>query len=393
MSFKTIPLQIVLKNISSSDTLAVTERLHELLGQNLAEEVRKLTVRPKIEASELYRASLAQLAQCVAQYHSQWHIWDTAAVKAWLPDVVKACHWKLSLPFWDDAEASKNGVFLAQNLQFYLAKHPTNLPKLRRDRLLNYLDKVEKENVSARALKVALPILRKLPNKTLFFQLTPDQKIVIQAGLIARYLYEQTAFYVYLYLDENEGAFLDEAWGYVERYVCRCLRKSSIPDYEQVAQDVVQDCIIIFLQKKKEYQGGTFFINKRIRAYLIDLIRSYKLIAAQFKKNNKQLYLDENLEELLLDPLDIDGNLFMDSSPETDMLNQIVQNCLNEIGQRCKDYLKLHYLSDYTEPLPYHEMAEDLNTPLRTIERWMPRCKDDWQMCIINKTTAQGLRI
>lgn len=395
MTFKAISLQLVLKNTSPRNTLGITEKLHALFGQNLAEEVRRFAAKSKVEASELYTTSLAQLTQFVSQSYAQWTTWDTTTVKTWLPDVVKACHWKLSLRHWDDVEASVNGAFLAQNLQFYLAKHPKSLSKLRRDRLLNYLDKVETENVAARALKVALPILRKLPSKTLFFQLTPDQKIVLQTGFIARYLYEQTAFYIYLYLDENEGAFLNEAWAYVERYVCRCLRDSSIPEYDQVAKDVVQDCMTIFLEKKKKLanQRHLFVIDKRIRAYLIDLIRSYKLIAAQFKKNNNQLYLDEDLEELLLDPLDIDGNLFTDSAPEIDLLKQIVQNCLNEIGGRCKEFLKAHYLSDFTEPLPYYEMAEDLKTPLRTIERWMPRCKDDWQTCIIKKTTAQGLRI
>jgi DNA-directed RNA polymerase specialized sigma24 family protein len=270
-----------------------------------------------------------------------------------------------------------------------LEKYNEDATPTRRKRLIGYLSEKDKNIIVARTLRAIIPFLT---NKTKFnfFQLTPSYQLTLQEGLVGKYLYEQTALYVYMFIDQREGGFLEDAWNYVRRHVQGRLRKSSIPDYEQVAQDVVQDAMNLFLKKRNEYakRPEGFFIDQRIESYFVGLIRSYKLITACFRKNRKTVYFGEEIEEKLLGT----DNAHGDSLNESETLSRIVRSCVNDQKEKCRALLLTRYWSAFSQPLSYREIVSEADVALRTIERQMPGCEAALRACIVYKTSMQGLR-
>jgi len=383
-------LKNLLSQISPQDTAALKKEVRNLFGQVIEDEINKIKPKSWLSVPELFDTALAELTQIIEINRPAWFALETDILIAQtIPSLVKACQWKLYLPTYSSEESRKKGAFLATNLLFHLEKYNEDATPTRRKRLIGYLSEKDKNIIVARTLRAIIPFLT---NKTKFnfFQLTPSYQLTLQEGLVGKYLYEQTALYVYMFIDQREGGFLEDAWNYVRRHVQGRLRKSSIPDYEQVAQDVVQDAMNLFLKKRNEYakRPEGFFIDQRIESYFVGLIRSYKLITACFRKNRKTVYFGEEIEEKLLGT----DNAHGDSLNESETLSRIVRSCVNDQIEKCRALLLTRYWSAFSQPLSYREIVSEADVALRTIERQMPGCEADLRACIVYKTSMQGLR-
>jgi RNA polymerase sigma factor (sigma-70 family) len=274
-------------------------------------------------------------------------------------------------------------------LLFYVENHPPAHQK----KLVTKLDKNDKEAIVMRVLRAVIPFLKTHTNLT-FFQFIPSHGITLQKSLVSDYLSEQIPLYVYMFIDESEGDFLKETQSYLKRYVQNRLKKSSIPSHEDMAKDVVQDAMKIFIEKRSYYcqHPDEFYVDKRFKPYFIDLMRRYKLLNTYFKKHNKTDFIDEEIENMLLSS-DLNGNEYGGLIQENEEISLIVKSCFNTLEEQCRELLKARYLLDFSQALSHHDMESRTGVPLRTIDRRMPKCEEILRNCIVNKASQQGLRL
>lgn len=360
-----------------------------LFEQKIKKEIRSINQKPTLSPQSIVEVTKKELTHILDLNRAEWGVWNEETVNGIIPGLVRACRWVLCLSLWTPQEAVSEGAFMSNATRFYLDRYRTDTPQNRRKKLSVYLSDADKAAIVERTLRALVPSLKAKPRET-FFQLTPDYQITFQEGLISAFLYEQTAFYVYLCLNPEEAGFLEQMRRSVQRYVVRKLKESSVPEYEQAAQDIVQDVMELFLKKRIDFvkKRSDFYIDKRIEWFVIDLIRSHKLITAYFRKNNRLDYIDEEFERKLIDPESEEE----EALNEKETIRRIVRSCLEKIGERCKTFLQTHYWTDFTQPLAYQEMVDEVNIPLRTLERWMPQCKEKLRVCLLGNFGNQGLR-
>lgn len=382
-------LEVLLGKIPQKNNIALNNAVADLFKENIEEKIRNMSLSSVVSHQNLLHTTLTELTNILDINRSQWPKWYESTINEWIGDLVMAAQWKLHLPTWNTEECRENSFFLTYSLLFYIE----NQPPIHQKRMIENLNKSNKEAIARRILRAVLPFLKTKTHFT-FFQLIPSHGITLQKSLINDYLSEQIPLYVYMFIDEGEGNFLKEIQISLKRYVQNRLKNSDIPSPEDMAKDVVQDAMKIFVERRRYYQQhpDEFYVDKRLKSYFIDLMRSYKLLITYFKKHNKTDFIDEEIEDRILSN-NTNENEYGGLNHENEEISIIVKGCFNTLEEQCRELLKTRYLLDFSQVLSHQDIESRTGVPLRTIERRMPKCEEILRTCIIDKASQQGLRL
>ncbi|WP_298361296.1 sigma-70 family RNA polymerase sigma factor [Runella sp.] len=382
-------LEVLLGKIPQKNNAALKNAVADLFKENIGEKIRKTSLPAAVSHQDLFQATLTELTNIIDSNRTQWPKWYESTINEWMGGLVMACRWKLHLLTWNTEESRENSFFLTHGLLFYIE----NQPPTHQRKLVEKLDKSNKEAIAMRVLRAMLPFLKTHTNLT-FFQLIPSHGITLQKSLVNDYLSEQIPLYVYMFIDDCEGNFLKEIQSYLKHYVQKGLKNSFIPSYEEMAKDVVQDAIKIFIEKRSYYRQhpDEFYVDKRLGFYFIDLMRRYKLLSTYFKKHNKTDFIDEKMEDEILSN-NINDNEYGGLSHENEEISIIVKGCFNTLEEKCQELLKTRYLLDFSQALSHQDIKSRTGVSVRTIERSMPKCEEILRTCIVYKASQQGLRL
>lgn len=134
---------------------------------------------------------------------------------------------------------------------------------------------------------------------------------------------------------------------------------------KDLASEVLQEVFLALLQKVRDIEKPEF-----LKAWLITTTR-HKIIRLI---EREKLGIVEHLEEMNEDSV----NTIPDSSLPTDEVltklerEQQVEAAISILDERCRSLLKLLYYED--EPLPYSDIARELNISLGSIGPTRARC-------------------
>jgi RNA polymerase sigma-70 factor (ECF subfamily) len=122
------------------------------------------------------------------------------------------------------------------------------------------------------------------------------------------------------------------------------------------AEDILQDTIVVMLNKFSEYKGGTNFL-----AWGITIAR-YKIMSFKQKNRNSKLIFDDSMMELF----EQETTANMDSlQEEADALRQ----CIRKLPPRHKRYLRLRY----EQSLSYREIGRQIAISMQAVYKTMTR--------------------
>ncbi len=104
---------------------------------------------------------------------------------------------------------------------------------------------------------------------------------------------------------------------------------------EEEAADVFQDVLISFYQniRKNKFRG-----DSTIKTYLYSMIRNLWLV--RLKRNKKTVNMEAGIE--------IKSSTDQFSSTSKDALQQMVENLLTEIGDKCRNLLRRYYFDNFS---------------------------------------------
>jgi len=389
MWFTSKTLDKLLPKVPSHSGVLLTEKVNDIFGDEIAEIIRANLLLVNITPQQLFTETLYELTRIIQLNPSKWKIWTQISVMQWLPHLIKACHWKLCLPTFTNTESHNNGLFLLDGLVVNLEKFNLDSDSTRRKKLATYIEKNQEHQtqIAIRTLRALIPSLRSKANNLYFFDVVENHHIVLRDQLVLNHLYEQLAPYVYIFINAEEGSFLEDYWSQVKSYVRRKLYNAKIVDYEAIASDITQEVMTLFISKRLFYQSSfsQSYIDKSFKSFLIDMIRSHKILTKCFQRHNRIISI--NHEEML--PSEAEAR----SKEEAEVIQVMVKACLNTLTKKCKNLLMPFTYQDAPEKLTNDTVSDYTDIPLRTVERNLPLCKKQLQTCLTSKAIQQGIRL
>lgn len=367
----------------------VLERIKEVFGKVIAETIMTLHL-PVIDQDDLNQDTLAELNSLLMSRFEDWDLLKESDVKSFVPDLVKAVHWKLRVKgYVYTSEATevlaRDGMKFLTALQsvpegFLQDKQAT----MRKLLVQKYIENTsDSEVVMIRTLRCLVTSLRhKERIRETIFIWNKNYQLGLKDYILEVYLYEQLALYAYLFKDEKRAFFLEEIRISLGKYVKNLI---SGPDRDMIAKDIVQDIFVAFLDKKDLYTKSNkpFFIDTRLTYYFKKLERDKKII----HKYRIKYLENSDIQFHEVDFVEEEENEF----PEE--LIRILNHCLRSLKINCQEIINKRRFGDYSETISLADVANMLNRPYKTLEKLSPICDGQLQDCVIGHSKQKGFRI
>lgn len=122
------------------------------------------------------------------------------------------------------------------------------------------------------------------------------------------------------------------------------------------AEDILQDTIVVMLNKFSEYKEGTNFL-----AWGITIAR-YKIKSFKVKNRNSRLIFDDSMVELIEKETAPNFESFQEEA-------QILRGCIGKLSPKYKDYLRLRY----EQGLSYREIGKQIAVSMQAVYKTMTR--------------------
>lgn len=122
------------------------------------------------------------------------------------------------------------------------------------------------------------------------------------------------------------------------------------------AEDILQDTIVVMLDKFSEYKEGTNFF-----AWGITIAR-YKIMSFKQKNRSSKLVFDDSLMDLF----EQEGAANLDSFQEE---SEALRRCIQKLPSRHKQYLLLRY----EQSLSYREIGRQIAISMQAVYKTMTR--------------------
>ncbi len=139
------------------------------------------------------------------------------------------------------------------------------------------------------------------------------------------------------------------------------------------AEDLLQETAGVLWDKFGDYQTGTDFAAWGMK------IARYRIMAFHRKQKSSQVQFDGDLLELLTQESG-DVLCHMDSRITA------LQGCLDKLGDREREFIRLHYDDEMT----HQAMSKVTGKPLHTIYRMMSKIHDVLLKCIRRTIVQEG---
>ncbi len=122
------------------------------------------------------------------------------------------------------------------------------------------------------------------------------------------------------------------------------------------AEDILQDTIVVMLDKFSEFKEGSNFL-----AWGISIAR-YKIMSFKQKNKRSKLVFDDSMMDLF----EQEGASHIDSLPEE---TEVLKNCIQKLPLRYKKYLRLRY----EQGMSYREMGRQITISMQAVYKAMTR--------------------
>ena len=284
-------LKELLAITSQAQPAKVLERVKEVFGKVVAETIIAMNLAI-IDQDDLNQDTMAELNLLLMSRFEDWDLLKESDVKSFIPDLVKAVHWKLRVKGY--VYTSEATEILAREGMKFLPALESVLEGFLKDRQLtmrksmvqNYIKSAsDSEEVMVRTLRCLVTSLRhKERIRETIFIWNNNYQLGLKDYILEVYLYEQLALYTYLFKDEKRALFLEEIRISLGKYVKNLV---SGRDRDMIVKDIVQDIFVAFLDKKELYAKShkPFFIDTRLTYYFKKLERDKKIIHTYRNKN------------------------------------------------------------------------------------------------------------
>lgn len=382
-------LKELLAITSQAQPAKVLERVKEVFGKVVAETIIAMNLAI-IDQDDLNQDTLAELNLLLISRFEDWDLLKESDVKSFIPDLVKAVHWKLRVKGY--VYTSEATEILAREGMKFLPALESVLEGFLKDRQLtmrklmvqNYIKSAsDSEEVMVRTLRCLVTSLRhKERIRETIFIWNNNYQLGLKDYILEVYLYEQLALYTYLFKDEKRALFLEEIRISLGKYVKNLV---SGRDRDMIVKDIVQDIFVAFLDKKELYAKShkQFFIDTRLTYYFKKLERDKKIIHTYRNKNFENI----DIQFLERDFAEEEENEF----PEE--LIRILNHCLRSLKLNCQEIINKRRFGDYSETISLADVASMLNRPYKTLEKLSPICDGQLQDCVIGHSKQKGFRI
>ncbi len=123
------------------------------------------------------------------------------------------------------------------------------------------------------------------------------------------------------------------------------------------AEDILQDTIVVMLDKFSEFQEGTNFL-----AWGMTIAR-YKILSFKQKRRNSKLIFDDSMMALFENEIAVQ----MESAHKEE--TEVLKNCVGKLPPKHKIYLRLRY----EQNLSYREIARQIDISMQAVYKTMTR--------------------
>ncbi|MBN2512840.1 MAG: sigma-70 family RNA polymerase sigma factor [Sedimentisphaerales bacterium] len=131
------------------------------------------------------------------------------------------------------------------------------------------------------------------------------------------------------------------------------------------AEDILQDTIVVMLDKFSEYREGTSFL-----AWGIAIARN-KIKSFKYKNRNSKMIFDDSIGRLLEQEASKNPEFFQDES-------RVLKGCVEKLEPKHKRYLLLRYEQDMT----YREIGRQFNVSMQAVYKMMTRIQLSLLHCV-----------
>lgn len=131
------------------------------------------------------------------------------------------------------------------------------------------------------------------------------------------------------------------------------------------AEDILQDTIVVMLDKFSEYKEGSSFL-----AWGIAIAR-YKIKSFKYKNRNSKMIFDDSIGNLLEQEASKNPDFFQDES-------RVLKGCVEKLDSKHKHYLLLRYEQDMT----YREIGRQFNVSMQAVYKMMTRIQLSLLHCV-----------
>lgn len=377
--------QIFDESYLDSDT-AFLRQTSDIFAGEILEEIRKLHFSQFNDHNNLLKETLIELTSLLISQRENWKTLTVSDISILIQALLKATQWKLAILNYHytiekTTELAEHGLQVLPAVGETLEEFGNSNPDYKISSLSRkYLESpADYHEVTFRTLRCIIALLKNpVYMKQTIFAWNGQYQLKLKSQLMQIYLYDQLKLFAFMAKKDNDALPIRELRTKLQRFV---QPRMSQQEKAKQALDMVHDALLHFFEKRVNYIAKSFYVDKKLESYVLDLA-----------KNRKEIRKYRWKESIIQNENSLDEHQRPVEDEDLAEIIAILNSCLQAQDEPCKKMIRMRYLGDYADILSYQAIAEHLGENAKTIEKRGRSCNEKLKNCVTLKSKQRGLR-